>query len=245
MASTLSIRDMRVLREGATVIDALSLEIRGACWTGIIGANGSGKTTLLRAVSGRIPIDAGSIRLNGELAADRLWLANRVGLAPELSSLPASLTAAELLALVAAREPADPAPLRDLGTALEIDRLAPLRIGTMSAGMRQRIAIYAAFVRKVDVVLLDEPFNWLDPICGFDAKQALDDLVRATGLCLVTALHDLSTLTCLCGRGVLLADGRPVRLLEESELRAGALDVAGFEKAMIADLRHARSAAAG
>src|SRR5205085_231163 len=86
-------------------------------------------------------------------------------------------------------------------------------------------------------VLLDEPFNWLDPICAFDTKQALGALVAAEGLTLVTALHDMTSLVQHCGAGLLLADGQIRRRLGPEEMTAGRRDYAAFEAEMIAGLR--------
>lgn len=232
-----ALKGLRVRRAGRPIIDALDLDILPAGWTGIVGANGSGKTTLLRALAGRIPVDAGTIHVNGSPARSRLWLAEHIGFAPDIAALPHSLTGSEILDLMAERSPAATEPLESLRSALGIDALKGRRIGSMSAGMRQRIALYAAFVTRSDVVVLDEPFNWLDPVCAHDTRKALSDLVRDTGTCLVTALHDISTLTVFCDSGILLSDGRIVQTISKENLRFGAKNIAQFESEIIQSLR--------
>jgi len=132
-------------------------------------------------------------------------------------------------------EPGD--PLGALRSALAFDEFFDQRIFTLSAGMRQRLAIFCAFLTRPRAVLLDEPFNWLDPICAFDTKQALGALVAAEGLTLVTALHDLTSLVHHCSAGVFLSDGRIRRLLGPKEMAEGQRDYAAFEAEMIAGLR--------
>jgi ABC-type multidrug transport system ATPase subunit len=124
-----------------------------------------------------------------------------------------------------------------LRRALAFDVFFDQRISTLSAGMRQRLAIFCAFLARPRAVLLDEPFNWLDPICAYDTKQALGALVAAEGLTLVTALHDMTSHVQHCGAGLLLSDGQISRRLGPGELAAGRSDYASFEADMIAGLR--------
>jgi ABC-type multidrug transport system ATPase subunit len=124
-----------------------------------------------------------------------------------------------------------------LRRALAFDVFFDQRISTLSAGIRQRLAIFCAFLARPRAVLLDEPFNWLDPICAYDTKQALGALVAAEGLTLVTALHDMTSLVQHCGAGLLLSDGQISRRLGPGELAAGRSDYASFEADMIAGLR--------
>ena len=225
-------------RGGVRVLHDVNTTFESQSWTGVVGANGSGKTTLLKIVSGRLSHASGTIFLGGsDDAADRLVRAIRVGFAPEAALLPSTLTGGELLTMMGEDNPADPQELATLREALEIDRLEGKRIGCMSAGMRQRIALFAAFVSRTDVVVLDEPFNWLDPVCTFDVKEALRQLVDGRGLTLVTALHDFGTLTSYCDRGILLSDGRVVRAIGQEELRDGSCNLPRFESRLIADLR--------
>lgn len=238
MTFSLRTEQLCVDRGGARVLRHISLGFEAACWTGVVGANGSGKTSLLKVLAGRLPHAAGAIFLgDDEVGRDRLSRARRVGFAPEAALLPGSLTGAEVLAMMAEDRPAQAEPLATLREALEIDRLEPLRIAAMSAGMRQRISIFAAFVSRSDLVILDEPFNWLDPVCTFDVKEALRQLIQKEGISLVTALHDFGTLTSYCDRGVLLSDGEVVRLIGRDELRNGSTNLPKFESNLISDLR--------
>ena len=84
-------------------------------------------------------------------------------------------------------------------------------------------------------MILDEPFNWLDPVAAFDLRRALRDEV-GRGLTLVTALHDLTTFTA-CDAGALVGGGRVLLDVTAPMLRAAAADPAGFERDAIARLR--------
>ena len=233
-------RELVVLRGNHRAVDGISFAVEGPGWTGLVGANGSGKTSLLRALAGRLDVGAGAVLIDGiDRTADRASRAKAIGFAPDAAALPDSLTGRELFAILGGEEtgldPVDPlAPLR---RALAFDSFFEQRIFTLSAGMRQRLAIFSAFLTRPRAVLLDEPFNWLDPICAFDTKRALGALVAAEGLTLVTALHDMTSLVQHCGFGLLLSDGRIRRRLGPDEMAAGRRDYAGFEAEMIAGLR--------
>lgn len=217
---------------GADVVRGVDLRFYASTWHGVLGPNGSGKTTLLRALAGRGSMHAGRIWVGGEdvtTALDRR--AEYVGFAPEPSSLPAELTAAELISLVAEARRAPAGEPVDVQRALDLARLGPIRIGSMSAGMRQRVALGLAFLGRPAIVLLDEPFNWLDPVAAYDLKLALRVEVEA-GVSLVTSLHDVGTLLHHCDTGLVMQDGTVIQHLDSADLRDGSKDLLSFERRM-------------
>ena len=228
-------------RSGRRVVHDVDLAVRRGSWSGLIGANGSGKTTLLRAISGRLPFSAGSCHIDGEeTVSDRAARATYIDFAPPADRLPDALRGRELLELVGGRLETLWPRLGPLRVALALDGLLDRWIGDSSAGMRQRLAIAAAFINGRGIVVLDEPFNWLDPVAVFDLRLALRQMVD-DGLTLITALHDLRTLVAECDHGVILADGRVALELDGDGLRSGAQDAQAFERQMIALLRSKRA----
>ena len=239
MSPSLRARGLNVALGGRTIVAIDRLELDGPGWIGVIGSNGSGKTTLLRALGGRLPVAAGEIEIDGiPCARDRARRAMRIGFAPEIAALPPELTGCDVLSLVARPFGAaiDAPALAALRAALGVESFWRRRVGTWSAGMRQRLAIYAAFVGGQAIVILDEPFNWLDPVSSFDAKAAIRDLARG-GRLIVTALHDVATFTQYCDSGLLLADGRIALALSPDEIARGRADLSAFERALIDRLR--------
>ncbi|WP_404334950.1 ATP-binding cassette domain-containing protein [Sphingomonas sp. MMS12-HWE2-04] len=215
----------------------MDLAITAGSWFGLIGANGSGKTSLLRGLAGRLPFASGSCRISGrEVGEDRAARAAWFGFAPPADRLPDSLRGRDALELVGGDIEEVLLLLGPLSEALGLAPLLDHWIGNCSAGMRQRIAIAAAFAGGHAHVILDEPFNWLDPVAIFDLRQVLRQMV-SDGLTLITALHDLTTLAAACDTGVMLADGRVAMILDEDMLRAGARDLQAFERQTIDLLR--------
>ena len=243
MSLAFALEDVTVERGGMLAVRGVTYANDGPGWIGIVGANGSGKTSLLRALAGRLAIRTGRIRIgDADLSGDRAARAARIGFAVDAAMLPGELTPREVFAISArARNAIDAPALAGLRGALGIDTLLDRTCGALSAGMGQRVALFAAFLNLPRLVILDEPFNWLDPLTAYDVRAALGALVAAEGLTLLTALHDVATLTACCNRGILMAEGRIALTIEEAELRAGLADPVGFEAAMIDRLRSARA----
>ena len=133
--------------------------------TGLLGPNGAGKTTLLHMVAGLLAPSAGEVLVDGHAAWRNPGMYRRIGLVPERETVYSFLTGREFaLANAKLQGLADP----DAAAARAIDLVdlaeaADRRIGTYSKGMRQRIKMAAALVHDPAVLVLDEPFNGMDP----------------------------------------------------------------------------------
>lgn len=237
MRSAVRLAGTAVERGGTRVVDDVSFTVARGAWFGLVGANGSGKTSLLRALAGRLPFDGGSCLVDGEdLTMGRTERATRFGFSPPAEKLPDALRARDVLALVGGDLDLVRTRLGPVYGALGLAPLLDRWIGDCSAGMRQRIAIATAFASGQSLVILDEPFNWLDPVAIFDLREALRAMVDE-GLTLITALHDLGTLASACDAGLMLADGKVVVAMDEGMLRSAARDPQAFERRMIDLLR--------
>lgn len=237
MNAALTVEALRVVRGQTLAVRDVSLEVPAGSWFGLIGANGSGKTSVLRAIAGRLAAQSGQFRIGGiDLTADRAARARAIGFAPNPAMLPEGLTTRAILSLAGGGLDPALAAIDALAPALEIERLIENRLGACSAGMRQRIAIACAFARPTEIVILDEPFNWLDPLAAYDLRLALRARVDA-GLTLVTALHDLTTLAGSCDAGALLADGRVAFEIDRDAVQVARSDPLAFERATIEHLR--------
>jgi ABC-2 type transport system ATP-binding protein len=246
MTALLEIENVTVRRGRHLAVSGFTYSISGAGWFGIIGANGSGKTTLLQALAGRLEVASGTLILNGvDVTRDRFTRAAHLSLALEAAHLPDDLSPRELYAIIK-RTPdyATPEPkFAEVWAALGIPALLDLKIAAMSSGMRQRVALYAAFIdHDEDIIILDEPFNWLDPLAAHDLKRALKTLADA-GMTLITALHDVSTLAVYCTQGLLMSDGKIALTLGAEDFVAARYDIAGFEQRVVAELRKNNGAA--
>jgi len=159
-------------------VNDVTMEV-GPGVTGLLGPNGAGKSTLLHMMSGFLAPSTGAVLVDGRPAWRDHRLYRRIGLVPERDAVYGFLTAWELT-LASARLHGLARPEEAAGRALatvDLDAARDRRIDTYSKGMRQRARVAAALVHEPEVLLLDEPFNGMDP------RQRLHmmDLTRRMG----------------------------------------------------------------
>ena len=147
--------------------------------TGLLGPNGAGKTTILNMIAGFLMPSRGEITVAGQSSWRNPAIFRQVGVVPERDSVYAFLTGADFVAVSARLHglPNADAAARRAIDLVEMTEAKDRRIATYSKGMRQRIKVAAALVHDPEVVLLDEPFNGMDP------RQRLHmmDLLHAQG----------------------------------------------------------------
>ncbi len=146
--------------------------------TGLLGPNGAGKTTLLNMIAGFLKPSAGEVRVLGETAFGTPEIYGRVALVPEREAVYEFLTGYQFVQLSAKmHELPDPeAAAIEALRMVEMTSAADRATGGYSKGMKQRIKIAAALVHDPDVLLLDEPFNGMDP------RQRLQMMSLLTGM---------------------------------------------------------------
>ena len=145
-------------------VNGISMTVRPGV-TGLLGPNGAGKTTLIALMSGFLAPSAGTVTLDGEPIWRHTAAYRTIGLVPERELSFGYLTGRQfVLANAELHGLADPgaAAERALGV-VEMTEPAARRIGTYSKGMRQRVKLASALVHDPSVLLLDEPFNGVDP----------------------------------------------------------------------------------
>jgi iron complex transport system ATP-binding protein len=204
----------------ALVLDDLSFEVERGSIVGLLGPNGSGKTTLLRIVAGMLPPRTGRVTLDGE----PVWRLTRRDLARRLAVVPQDTHPAfdfpVLDIVLMGRYPhlgafelegaADLEIARDALTATGTAELESRAFSTLSGGEKQRVVIASALAQASDVLLLDEPTASLDLGYQFEIAALLRRLNRERGVTMVVSTHDLNLAAALCGRVVLLKQGRMV-----------------------------------
>ena len=177
--------------------------------TGVLGPNGAGKTTVLHMIAGLLHPSAGEVLIDGEPSAGRPEIYRKVALVPEREAVHPFLTGFEFARMSARlHRLADPDAAAARAIALvDLEEAQHRRIGTYSKGMRQRIKIAGAFVHDPSIVLLDEPFNGMDP------RQRLHmmDVLRgeaAEGRVVVISSHILEELADLADNVLVMVAGR-------------------------------------
>ncbi len=163
-ATTINVEHASRWYGNVVAVNDISFEV-GPGVTGLLGPNGAGKTTLLHMTAGLLAPSAGDVRVAGQQAWRNPGIYRQVGLVPEREAIHPFLTGREfILATAVMHGLAGPetAAARAIGL-VELADAADRRIGTYSKGMRQRIKVAAALVHDPPVLVLDEPFNGMDP----------------------------------------------------------------------------------
>ncbi len=159
-------------------VNDVTMEI-GPGVTGLLGPNGAGKSTLIHMMGGFLGPSAGSVTLDGEPVWRDAGVYRRIGLVPEREAMYDVVTGWQFL-LANARLHGLPDPGSAAARALETVRMTEFQgrqLGTYSKGMKQRIKIATALVHDPAVLLLDEPFNGMDP----RQRLHLMELLRTMG----------------------------------------------------------------
>jgi ABC-2 type transport system ATP-binding protein len=221
-AAPIEVRGL-VKRYGDLVaVDDVDLTVEPGDVFGYLGPNGAGKTTSLRMMLGLIRPSAGTVRIFGRDPQLSVKALEGVAGFVEAPSFYPYLSGRENLRLLAAFD-GDGAAGRieeSLATVGLADR-AKDRVGGYSHGMRQRLGIAAALVRRPRLLMLDEPATGLDP----GGMRDMRDLIRrlsASGMTVLLSSHLLAEVEELCNRVAIVRSGRVVYQGSLAELRAQA-----------------------
>ena len=177
--------------------------------TGLLGPNGAGKSTMIHMISGFLPPSRGELTVAGAASWRNPEIFRTVGLVPERDSVYAFLTGTEFVTATARLHGlADPgAAARRAIAMVQMADAAGRRVSTYSKGMRQRIKVAAALVHEPEVLLLDEPFNGMDPRQRLHMMDLLDQLGR-DGRVILFSSHILEEVERLSGTIQVIVGGR-------------------------------------
>jgi ABC-2 type transport system ATP-binding protein len=177
--------------------------------TGLLGPNGAGKTTLLHMMAGFLAPSRGTVTVDGVPAWRRPAVYRTLGLVSEREAAPGFLTGSEFVLSSARlhRLPDPAAATRRAVGMVDLGEAQHRRVGTYSKGMRQRIRVAAALVHDPAVLLLDEPFNGMDPRQRLHMMEVLHGLGE-TGRTVLFSSHILEEVAQLSGIVQVIVAGR-------------------------------------
>ncbi len=231
-ASRLSAHGLLKRYRKRTVVADVSLNVGAGEIVGLLGPNGAGKTTSFYMMVGLVPVDGGSIMLDGE-DITRLPMHARaragIGYLPQEASVFRKLSVAQnVMAILQLREDLDREEReRELDRILEDLHITHVRDGlgmSLSGGERRRTEIARALAAKPRFILLDEPFAGVDPIAVLDIQGIVRDLAQR-GIGVLITDHNVRETLGICDRGyilaegIVIAEGAPAALLENETVR--------------------------
>ena len=192
-------------------VDAIDLIVPPGTFFGVVGPNGAGKSTTLAMIAGLLTPDSGSVTIAGVNAAeDREHVLSELGIMMEGLSLPERLTGSELLEYTARLRRIDkdwPTRAADLLEILQLDRAPSTLIVDYSTGMRKKIGLAVALLHRPSVLVLDEPFEAIDPVSARAIEGLLGQYVAGGGTVLLSS-HLMDVVERTCERVALIKDGR-------------------------------------
>ena len=177
--------------------------------TGVLGPNGAGKTTILHMMAGLLAASAGEVLVDGKTPSGNPEVYRGLALVPEREAVHPFLTGREFV--TASAELYGLADVKGMvDKAIELVALQDAqhrRVETYSKGMRQRIKIAGALVHDPGIVLLDEPFNGMDPRQRLHMMEVLRQVAKA-GTVVVISSHILEELNDLANNVLVMVAGR-------------------------------------
>ena len=202
MNSRLEATGLKVGYGAKTIISSLDVAIPDKKVTTIIGPNGCGKSTLLRAMSHLLPLQAGSVHLDGRdvHAMRRRDLARLLGMLPQSPIAPEGLLVSDLVAR--GRHPHQ-AWFRQWSSDDEEHRT----IDSLSGGQRQRVGSSMVLAQNTDILFLDEPTTYLDLSHSIEVLELVHGLSRDHNRTVVMVLHDLNLALRYSDNLVVMRDG--------------------------------------
>ena len=215
---------------GRRVVDDFAMTVAAGDIYGFVGKNGAGKSTVMKMICGEVAPTAGEVALFGvptgigsvQGASGEGDQARRIGVLIEQPGLLPNLTAYQNLQAKALAWGIVDGPAR----CEEVLRLVGLagagkqKVRGFSLGMRQRLGLALALLGNPDVLLLDEPFNGLDPEATRAMRNLIVRLAQTFGMTVVISSHVLDQLDRMATRYGVIANGRMVREMSAEEVAA-------------------------
>ena len=248
MTTRIELAGVTVAYRGRPVLRDLSLRVEPGERVAVIGPNGAGKSTLLRAIAGVLEPAAGTVEIDGTPVGklDRLAVARRLAVVPQLPSLPFATTVEEVVALgrlphehpIRGMRPADRAAVAEAIERVGVGHLLGRDARELSLGERQLVLVAMTVAQAAPILALDEPTVHLDLRHQVDVMELLNDLNARDGRTVLAVLHDLRLAAhfmprlVLLDRGRIVADGPPSEVLSHDNVR----EVFGVDPALLGEM---------
>ena len=211
----LSIEHLFKAYDEKMAVDDLSLSIMEGEIYGFIGHNGAGKTTTLKSAVGILAFDAGEIFVNGiSVKKDPLAVKREIAYIPDNPELYGYMTGIKYLNFIADvfRVPAEVREerIRKYADAFGLSADLGQAISSYSHGMKQKLAVIAAWIHAPKLIIMDEPFVGLDPKAAHTLKEMMRELCDEGGA-IFFSTHVLEVAEKLCDKVAIIKSGKLIR----------------------------------
>jgi zinc transport system ATP-binding protein len=228
-AALIDVRGVSFAYGSTPVVEDVDLTVAPREFVALVGPNGSGKSTLLRVILGALTPTRGSVRLLGRVPAElrdrwRLgYVPQRPTLAPDVPATVREIVTAGRLARSGwwrRLRDADEQAVSHAMESVDLAELADEPVRKLSGGQQQRAFIARAFASEPELLVLDEPIAGIDAESQRRFRDSLVHLIRSHGAGVLLVSHELSAVSDVIDRVVVLKrtvqfDGPPERLVQE------------------------------
>ncbi|WP_344299044.1 ABC transporter ATP-binding protein [Sinomonas flava] len=221
----LALRGLVKAFDGKLAVDGVSLDVPVGSFYGLVGPNGAGKTTTLSMATGLLRPDAGTAYVLGtDVWKDPITAKRLMGVLPDGVRLFDRLSGEQLILysglLHGLDRPTASARARDLLAAFGLADAASTLVVDYSAGMTKKVALAAALVDAPRLLVLDEPFESVDPISAANIRSILTDFTAGGGTVIVSS-HVMDLVQRMCDHVAVVAAGRILAAGTVDQVRAG------------------------
>jgi ABC-2 type transport system ATP-binding protein len=221
MEATIAVNGLRKRFGPVLALDGVSFTVSPGHVTGFVGPNGAGKSTTMRAILGLDALDEGTATVGGRPYRSWRHPLSQVGSLLDAAALQPSRTGRNHLLWLAHSQGLSSRRVDEVVAQAGFEKAARRKAGGYSLGMRQRLGIAAAMLGDPPVLMLDEPFNGLDPegivwVRGFLRSLAAEGRAVLVSSHLMSELEGAATHLVVIGRGRLVADTSVAELIAQA-----------------------------
>ncbi|WP_317642543.1 ABC transporter ATP-binding protein [Bombiscardovia apis] len=235
--AALSIRALVKRYEAKIAVNGLSLDIPVGSFYGLVGPNGAGKTTTLNMATGLLVPDSGSVMILGrDVWSDVNQAKRSIGVMPQSNQIFDRLTGLQLLVysgmLRGMKRQEASARAKDLLSAFDLASAADTMVSGYSAGMNKKICLATAMIHSPRLLVLDEPFESVDPVSSANLKDILAEYVSTGGTVIVSShvmalVEKMCTHVAVINQGQVRADGTITQVAAGEDLEDRFLQLVG------------------
>lgn len=223
--AAVEIRGLAKLFDDKVAVDRINLTIPSGSFYGLVGRNGAGKTTTISMVTGMLQPTEGTALIRGiDMWADPLKAKAHLGVLPDGVHLFDKLTGEQLITYSGYLHGIDKetvaSRVKDLLAAMDLTDAAGRAVADYSAGMTKKIALAAALIHAPSVLILDEPFEAVDPVSAANIQDILRGFVASGGTVVISS-HVMDLVQRLCDHVAIMDSGRILAAGTVDEVRAG------------------------
>jgi len=211
--------------EDVVAADSITLAVREGSFFGVVGPNGAGKTTVLSMISGLNRPTSGEVVVAGKSVwADPAVAKSLIGMLPDKLRLFDRLTGSQLLFYAGVLYGLDDSVITDrskkLAHAFGLESALNRPVTDYSAGMQKKIALATAMIHAPRLLVLDEPFEAIDPVSAATLTELLEKFVQAGGSVIMSS-HSMDMIQRTCDHVAVIAEGKVIAQGTVDEVRQG------------------------